>query len=310
MPWAVMNRPSRMQICCLACSVRRDFWAAKCGSIARAAEHAIYRKVAAPLGINLMDAANGILRIAVTQMAYAVKSVTTARGLDIGNFVLAAYGGAGPLHASALARETGIRRVLIPRAPGHFSACGMLFCDLRHDFVQTRFTRLDELDFAEFERDFGRMEEDGRRAVAQSGVSAASVVITRALDMRYVGQEHLVTIEVPGGHFARQDRAAIKRLFDGVHLQRYGTSAPEERAEIASLRSSVTGLLAKPPFEHALAGGREPPRLAKPGNAPRVVRRQLRRYAGIRSRAAGFWQSDRGPRTYRGTRLNHSAASR
>ncbi len=230
-----------------------------------AAERALYAKIAAPLGMNLIEAASGIVRIAVTRMSYAVKGVTTARGLDAGNFVLAAYGGAGPLHASELAREIGIRRVLIPRAPGHFSACGMLFCDLRYDFVQTRFTKLDELDFSEFERDFGRMEEDGRRALLQSRVPATSVQIRRALDMRYVGQEHLVTIDVPLEHFAQKDRAAIKRLFDEVHLQRYGTSAPGENAEIASLRGTVTGALAKPAFEYATGGGAEPPRESSRG---------------------------------------------
>jgi N-methylhydantoinase A len=234
----------------------------------RAAERALYAKIAAPLGMNLIEAASGIVRIAVTRMSYAVKSVTTARGLDAGNFVLAAYGGAGPLHASELAREIGIRRVLIPRAPGHFSACGMLFCDLRHDFVQTRFTKLDELDFGEFERDFGRMEEDGRRALSQSRVPATSIQITRALDMRYVGQEHLVTIDVPLEHFAQKDRAAIKRLFDQEHLQRYGTSAPGENAEIASLRSSVTGILLKPGFERIADGDAEPPRQSSRGTRP------------------------------------------
>jgi N-methylhydantoinase A len=234
----------------------------------RAAERALYGRVAAPLGMNLIEAANGIVRIAVTQMAYAVKGVTTARGLDAGHFVLVAYGGAGPLHASQIARETGIRRVLIPRAPGHFSACGMLFCDLRYDFVQTRFTKLDDLDFGEFLDIFGRMEEEGRRAVNGSGTGATDFRITRALDMRYVGQEHLVTIEIPPHHFERHDRAAIKRLFDEEHAQRYGTSARAEGAEIASLRSSVTGLMVKPEFEHIATGTTEPPRLAMRGARP------------------------------------------
>ena len=231
----------------------------------RAAERAIYSKLAAPLGMNLIEAADGIVRIAVTQMAYAVKGVTTARGLDAGHFVLVAYGGAGPLHASLIARETGIRRVLIPRAPGHFSACGMLFCDLRYDFVQTRFTRLDDLNFGEFLDIFGRMEEEGRRAVSRSGTGAAEIRIARALDMRYVGQEHLVTIGIPPEHFEQQNRAAIKRLFDEEHARRYGTSAPSESAEIASLRSSVTGLMVKPDFEHIATGKSEPPRRAMRG---------------------------------------------
>src|SRR6202034_1029237 len=108
--------------------------------------------VADPLGMELTEAADGILRVAATAMSYAVKGVTTERGLDVGDFALVAYGGAGPLHALAIARELGIRRVIIPGAPGVFSAFGMLFSDLRYDYVRTWFTRLDAADFAGMER--------------------------------------------------------------------------------------------------------------------------------------------------------------
>ena len=161
-----------------------------------------------------------------------------------------------------IARETGIRRVLIPRAPGHFSACGMLFCDLRYDFVQTRFTKLDDLDFGEFLEIFGRYGRGRPPRGEPVRIGAAEIRIARALDMRYVGQEHLVTIEIPPEHFERHDRAAIKRLFDEEHAQRYGTSAPAEGAEIASLRSSVTGILVKPDFER-IATRRNPNRRAQ-----------------------------------------------
>src|SRR5882672_10661171 len=225
-----------------------------------AAERALYAKIAAPLGMNIIDAANGIIDIAVTKMSYAVKAVTTARGLDVGDFVLVAYGGAGPLHATAVARELGISRVLVPRAPGHFSACGMLFSVLRYDYVQTRFTKLAELNFAEFEDIFGRLEAKGRDAIAQTRVHTQSIRVARSLDMRYVGQEHLVTMDVPMECFTNKDRSTIKRLFDAEHERRYGTSAPVEPAEIASLRTAVTGVLAKPGFERLASGGETPPK--------------------------------------------------
>ena len=90
--------------------------------------------------------------------------------------------------------------------------------------------------------------------------------VGRALDMRYVGQEHLVTMDVPMECFARQDRAAIKRLFDAEHELRYGTSAPAEPAEIASLRTAVTGVLAKPKFERIARGEDTPPQHARRGS--------------------------------------------
>ena len=194
---------------------------------AAAAERAMAR-VAVPLGLTTTEAANGILRIAATKMSHAVKGVTTERGLDASSFALVAYGGAGPLHATAVAREIGIRKVIVPRAPGHFSAFGMLFSDLRYDFVRTWFISLDEIDFGAFEATFGELEHEGRSAIDASAIAPRDVVIQRSFDMRYVGQEHSVTVDVPKRHFDSGDRKAIKTLFDAVHAQRYGTSAPDE----------------------------------------------------------------------------------
>jgi len=232
---------------------------------AGSAERALYTHVAAPLGMSIVEAAAGIIDIAVTKMSYAVKGVTTARGLDVGNFVLVAYGGAGPLHATAVARELGITRVSIPRAPGHFSATGMLFSDLRYDYVRTRFTKLADLEFAAFEEVFAAFEAEGRRAIQEARVNVAEVQIARALDMRYVGQEHLVSIPVPMELFAQRNRDGIKRLFDAEHERRYGTSAPAELAEIASLRTAVTGVLVKPKFERIGTGGDVPSQTARRG---------------------------------------------
>ncbi|HEX4410205.1 MAG TPA: hydantoinase/oxoprolinase family protein [Xanthobacteraceae bacterium] len=231
-----------------------------------AAEQAMRTRIAEPLGLNVTDAANGILRIAATKMSYAVKGVTTERGLDAASFALVAYGGAGPLHATAVAREIGIRTIIIPRAPGHFSAFGMLFSDLRYDFVRTWFITLENLDFDRFEAVYHELEEQGREAIAKSSVAPKSVSVRRALDMRYVGQEHFVTVDIPAEHFAARDRKAIKALFDAVHAQRYGTSAPAEPAEIASLRTTVTGIVEKPSFERLPQGDATPPKEAHTGS--------------------------------------------
>src|SRR5262247_1639624 len=208
------------------------------------------------------------LDVAATAMSYAVKGVTTERGLDVGDFTLVAYGGAGPLHAVQVARELGIRRVIVPRAPGVFSAFGMLFSDLRYDFVRTWFTRLEDAPFAAIERVYRDLERQGRAAIAGAAVKPQKVTLRRAADMRYVGQEHAVTVDLPLRLFERQDRRAIKRLFDAMHELRYGTSAPDERAEIVSLRSTVTGIMRKPPQERVARGGRTPERAAFTGRRP------------------------------------------
>src|SRR5262249_12502328 len=153
-------------------------------------------RIAAPLDMSVTRAADGILRIAVTAMSYAVKAVSTERGLDAAAFTLIAYGGAGPLHASAIAREIGMRRLIVPRAPGHFCAFGMLFSDLRYDFVRTWFMRLADASFDEIERVYNGLIAEGRAALAKSGITPSKVTLGYAADMRYVGQEHPVTIEL------------------------------------------------------------------------------------------------------------------
>ena len=168
------------------------------------------------------------------------------------------YGGAGPLHASAIAREIGIRKVLIPYAPGYFSAYGMLFSDLRYDYVRSVFRRLDSLSFDEIEEIYKGMEDEGRAAISASQIRPEELVFERAADMRYFGQEHAVTVDLPQENFARKDRNSIKAHFDEVHKIRYGTSAPKEPADIVSLRVTVLGRMRKPPRNEVPEGGNQP----------------------------------------------------
>lgn len=232
------------------------------------ARQVMEERVAQPLGLDATRAADGILRIAVTQMSHAVKAVTTERGLDAGSFTMVVYGGAGPLHASAIAREIGIRKVLIPHAPGYFSAYGMLFSDLRYDYVRSVFRRLEGLSFDEIEAIYKEMEDEGRAAISASQIRPEEIVFERAADMRYVGQEHAVTVDLPHSYFEGQDRAAIKQHFDDVHKVRYGTSAPKEAADIVSLRVTVMGRMRKPPRNEVAAGQAVPEAASLRGHKP------------------------------------------
>ena len=232
------------------------------------AKRALATRVADPLGLDVTAAADGILRIATTKMSHMVRWVTTERGLDAADFTLVAYGGAGPLHAAMVARELRIAKVVIPRAPGHFSAYGMLVAELRRDFVKTWFMPLADASFAAMEAIYAEMERIGREAVRRSEVSVTGIAVERSADMRYVGQEHAVTVELSLELFQAEDRDAIKARFDAVHARRYGYSAPGERAEIVSLRSAVTGSLRKPAFEPIAAGGATPPAAAFRGARP------------------------------------------
>jgi N-methylhydantoinase A len=232
-----------------------------------AAKKALADKIARPLGLEPVEAAEGILRIATTKMAHVVRWVTTERGLDASDFTLVAYGGAGPLHASAVARELAIAKVVIPRAPGHFSAYGMLVADLRRDFVNTWFTPLADAPFETMETIFADMEAQGRETVTR-GQSVAGTHATRAADMRYVLQEHAVTVDLPVELFKNGDRDGIKQRFDAVHQTRYGFSVPNEKAEIVSLRSAIIGEMRKPAFEPIAKGAAKPESGAGRGSRP------------------------------------------
>jgi N-methylhydantoinase A len=233
-----------------------------------AAEDALRRDIAEPLGLEPHRAADGIVRVAAASMSNVVRRVTTERGFDARDFAMVAYGGAGPLHAALVARELRISKLIVPNAPGHFSAFGMLLADLRRDYVRTLFTRLRDLDFTATEAIFQAMEEEGTRSVRDAAPDVSAVQLLRGADMRYVGQEHAVSVDIPREHFLERDLDAIKRCFDEEHRVRYGFASETELAEIVSLRCSVNGVMAKPPLQRIAQGGVAPPAAAVRARRP------------------------------------------
>jgi N-methylhydantoinase A len=207
-----------------------------------AATRAMETHVAAPLGLDAALAAGGIIAIATAAMANAVRAVTTERGLDPRDFALVAYGGAGPLHAVDVARELAIRTVVIPQAPGTFSAYGMLTADLRREYAQTYRAPLTADGLKGTEAFFATLEREATSWLQSAGVPSEHTLLEHAIDVRYVGQNYSVTIPLEPG----TEQAAIKTAFDGAHQQRYSHSAPEEPAEIIAARVSIVGRLSKP----------------------------------------------------------------
>ena len=212
----------------------------------QAATSALDERVARKLAMDVVRAADGIVRVAVIAMAHVVTRATSERGLDASDFAMVAYGGAGPLHACLVAKELRIGTVIIPAAPGHFSAYGMLVANLRRDFVRTWFQSLADASFEEMEALYRDMEAEGRSTLDRNVGQGESVRVRRAADMGYEGQEHAVTVELDLSLFSREDRAGIKKSFDEEHRKRYGYAAERERAEIVSLHCSIIGDLKKP----------------------------------------------------------------
>jgi N-methylhydantoinase A len=211
-----------------------------------AAKEAITRVVAKPLNLDPIRAAFGICRVTDADMAHAVRIMTVQKGHDPRDFVLVAYGGAGPSHAVTVARDLGIRRVVIPPHPGIFSAIGMLLADAREEHVLSYVRPLSYVDPVELEAKFVETEERGIKTMTESGFAASEIVTSRSVEMRYVGQEFTLVLDVPNGHFTPQDLQQIHRQFDDLHEARYGHAFRNVQPEIVSLRAHIVGLLAKP----------------------------------------------------------------
>jgi N-methylhydantoinase A len=252
---------------------------------ARAAVEGIDKKIAGPLGMSVEAAALGILDIATASMANVVRVVTTQRGLDPRDFTLIAYGGAGPLHAAAVARELYIPRVLVPLVPAHFSALGMLYADIRRDSSRTYLRRSHPSELAAVEQVYRELETQGRAALAGSETEFTRIVLQRSADMRYVGQEHTVTTPLPLNLDAPDAFQTIKESFDEAHEARYSHHAADEPVELVTLRSTVIGLVAKPSMQALPPGGKEPPDAAR-----RPPRRVILHRSGDRQMAEVFWR--------------------
>jgi N-methylhydantoinase A len=205
-----------------------------------AAERAIASKLAARLRLGVIEAALGIVQIADSAMSLAARAVSVKKGVDPRDCTLIAFGGAGPLHAAAIAREIFIPNVVVPKLPGTFSALGMLMASWRQDFVRTLFGLLGTLDAKQVDAVFAELAEDGRRQIERDGIDPATADFSFLADLRYVGQEHTIAIPVCNPTMFSGDFSALRAAFDAEHNQRYGQSAADERIEIVNVRLVVT----------------------------------------------------------------------
>jgi len=190
------------------------------------------------IGMDGVAAADAVLRLANLKMAGAMRMVSLAKGHDPRDFTLFAFGGAGPLHACALARELGIPKVLVPARPGITNALGCVVADMRHDFVRTLNRPLGELDEGEMAAILEDQKASGRALLAQEAVAPQGVRFLHSADMQFVGQTHLITVTLPS---AAPDRATLQRLFEAAYFARFKVTLPQIRANLVNLNTSVIG---------------------------------------------------------------------
>ncbi|OYU19887.1 MAG: hydantoinase [Rhodobacteraceae bacterium PARR1] len=208
------------------------------GVAAEDARQAMADQIAAPLGLGVEQAAEAVLRIANTHMAGAIRMVSISMGADPRDFALFAFGGAGPLHATALARELAVPRVLIPARPGITNALGCVVADLRHDFVRTVNRPLDVADLDQVHGILAAQEAEGRALIAAEKITLAEVRAEFSADMQFVGQTHLLRIALP---HATPSRADLQALFERAYHDRFRVDLPSIRANLVNLNCSVIG---------------------------------------------------------------------
>jgi N-methylhydantoinase A len=213
-------------------------------------------QLAERLGMEPMELAASIVEIANENMASAIKMVSLERGHDPRRFALLAFGGAGPLHAAAIARSLGIPKVIVPSHPGVFSALGLLLADIRVDKIWTKAFRSTHVDAGLVERQFERIAERAVGELRQEGFSGEPT-LRRAITMRYFGQNYEHEVEMPDGALDEGLLAETFRRFEQLHAERYGYAIEGEVIELLSFK--VTAIGQRPPIELAGANGAAPP---------------------------------------------------
>lgn len=214
----------------------------------------IEAQVGGPLGLGADQAAAAVIRIANDRMAGAIRMVSLARGHDPRDFALFAFGGAGPLHAVALARELAIPKVLIPARPGLTNALGCAVADVRHDFVRTVNRALPEVADDLVRQVLEAQIADGRATIERERVAVERIDFVHRADMQFQGQSHILTVALPGLEVPRE---ALQRLFEAAYWQRFQVELKEIRPVLVNLHTAAIGRR-RPVSLEALAGGAQP----------------------------------------------------
>lgn len=230
-----------------------------------AAELVIREKVADPLGIDVVAAAAGILRVAHANITRGIRVVSVERGHDPRDFALVPFGGAGPMHGTPVARDLGMRHLLVPPTPGILCAFGLLVSDLRHDLLETHVRPLQEFSFEEAQPILERLNTSAQQLLERDGVPVERRVVELRADLRYVGQSYelAVLVEPP----AAAGWVALQARFHEVHRQRFGHC--DERADIEVVTLVATGWgRVDPPRLARLENGGASPEAARLGTRP------------------------------------------
>ena len=232
---------------------------------AEAVETALAAEVGRPLGLDGIEAASAILAVAGNQLASAIRLVSVEKGNDPRDFALFPFGGAGALHAVALARELGVPKVLVPRFPGITSALGCVLADLRHDFSHTIWRPLAEVGPSDAEAVLNEQEARGREMIAEESVPIADIEVIFEADLLYRGQSHVFRIPVSNPGFTHD---GVIRILRERYRTRFEIELHDMTPVLASLRTTVIGR--RRPINLELFGA-----TAKAGRKPEPITKRM-----------------------------------
>lgn len=210
------------------------------------------------IGLGAMETAAGMVRVVTATMARAIRLISVQRGHDPRDYWLVPFGGGGPAHAGRLARELGMRRILVPRNPGILCALGLLLTDLSQDFSLTRRSRLNVEGVAAARSALAQLGAEAKQWFDLEGVAPARRALTATIDMRYAGQNHELSVSVPVMDDDADFLARLAENFADVHVRRFGYAAKEEPVELVTFRLKASGLIEKPSFPMGEIAGPNP----------------------------------------------------
>jgi len=206
---------------------------------ARASQDAIGREIAAPLRMSVLEAAAGIRRIVDIRMADEIRVFAAKRGVDLSAFTLLPFGGAGAVHAAAVAEELGMNRILVPPRPGAFSALGLLCTDVVHDYIRSELMPLASLAADHAEAQFAELEARAREDLSSENLDARDAAFAQEFDLRYAGQGYELRVPLEGLYtraLTADALALARERFDAAHARVHGHAAKERPVEVVSYR--------------------------------------------------------------------------
>jgi len=241
----------------LGCLNQRYLLGGRMRIYANSAHEAFENTICQPLGLGVVEASSSVVKIANSMMANIIRMVSVERGYDPRSFTLIAFGGAGPMHACALAEELEIPLIVVPVNPGLFSAMGLLVSDVVHSYLRAVMRTTDNVSPSELEEVFSELEEEGRKTLGKDGFTLNRMAFLREFDARYVGQSYELTVQAPSV-VTDESLQQVVRLFHEKHGTVYGYSAKEELVELVNARLRAVGTMAKPILRALEERGLEP----------------------------------------------------